>query len=342
MGRAGISTSLLLLGILVFFECGRPQMFAQELSVSAGAAGSGDASSYSWQLDYRYQFDRHLAWSLSWLNEGHELGHRRDGPASQFWTTLPFFSDQFSVAFGAGAYHYSDTQELPRANSANIHGWTPLYSLSATYYTDSPWFVRLTANRINKASDLATNTLALGVGYQLAEKRRRSFYPITGQNNSSNEVTLFLGQSVVNTLYSESAEASAIEFRHALGKYFDWTLTWLNEGNPSIIRRNGLATQAWFGDVYLDRKLYVGLGVGMYLYFDRKAAPVGQDSGRDFAPLVSPGIAYEFGDHWTGRLVWHRVISDYNRDSDIFLVGLGYRWGGRSKHAIGGLRFSDD
>lgn len=31
-------------------------------------------------------------------------------------------------------------------------------------------------------------------------------------------------------------------------------------------------------------------------------------------------------EHWIGRFVFDRVTSNYNRDSDIFLVGLGYSW----------------
>jgi hypothetical protein len=31
-------------------------------------------------------------------------------------------------------------------------------------------------------------------------------------------------------------------------------------------------------------------------------------------------------EHWIIRAVFDRVTSSYNRDSDIFLVGLGYRW----------------
>jgi hypothetical protein len=41
---------------------------------------------------------------------------------------------------------------------------------------------------------------------------------------------------------------------------------------------------------------------------------------------VSLTVARQLSEHWAVRLTWHRVISTYNRDSDIFLLGLGYRW----------------
>jgi hypothetical protein len=53
---------------------------------------------------------------------------------------------------------------------------------------------------------------------------------------------------------------------------------------------------------------------------------VGRKNPAAIAPLVSFTIARQLSDHWVVRVVWDRVISNYNRDSDIFLVGLGYRW----------------
>eukprot|EP01035_Chromulina_nebulosa_P009678 gene9678-13058_t len=149
---------------------------AQELSFQAGTTGSGLAlsSHYSWQLDYRHTLTRHLAWSVAWINEGHELTHHRDGVAGQAWGVLPFHSDTFSLSFGAGAYHYFDTQLLPGGSTANTHGWTPIYSVAATYHTRTPWSLRLTANRINHANGLETNSVVAGAGYTFGERRARS------------------------------------------------------------------------------------------------------------------------------------------------------------------------
>lgn len=54
---------------------------------AAGWADTDDHSSttYSWQLQYRQPFLRHLAASLDWLNEGHLPEHRGDGAATQVW-----------------------------------------------------------------------------------------------------------------------------------------------------------------------------------------------------------------------------------------------------------------
>ncbi len=303
---------------------------AQEFSAQFGTTGSGLAlsSHYSWQLDYRERLYRNLAWSVAWINEGHEPRHHRDGIAAQLWAVLPLQADTFSLSFGAGAYHYFDTELLPGGSTANTHGWTPVYSLAATYYTRTPWFVRLTANRINRANHLETNSLVGGLGYAFGEPRVRIRRAATSGLATAHEVTLFLGQSIVNTAASEGALATAIEFRSGLSPHFEWSASWINEGDPQIIRRNGFSTQLWLVDTFLDRSLAVGLGLGPYLLFDRKHTPVpGQDNPRSLAGLVSPTVTLRLSAHWQTRLTWNRVVSNYNRDADIFLLGLGYRWG---------------
>jgi len=34
--------------------------------------------------------------------------------------------------------------------------------------------------------------------------------------------------------------------------------------------------------------------------------------------------SYRFMPRWTVRLSWNRVVTNYNSDSDIVLVGIGY------------------
>ena len=36
--------------------------------------------------------------------------------------------------------------------------------------------------------------------------------------------------------------------------------------------------------------------------------------------------SYRFSDRWFTRFNWNRVMSNDSRDTDIFLLGLGYRW----------------
>jgi len=42
--------------------------------------------------------------------------------------------------------------------------------------------------------------------------------------------------------------------------------------------------------------------------------------------MLSTTFSYHFAHGWVGRLTWHRVSSNYDRDSDILLAGVGFRF----------------
>ena len=41
------------------------------------------------------------------------------------------------------------------------------------------------------------------------------------------------------------------------------------------------------------------------------------------AGLVSVAGRYHFDQRWVGQLSWNRVVTDYHRDADVLLLGLG-------------------
>jgi hypothetical protein len=292
-------------------------------------------STYSYSLDYRQNITRYFAASISYINEGHVVGHHRDGTASQLWGRLPLFNDRIALAAGVGGYYFFDTQPLPNGDTANVHGGALIYSLSATYYVDHRWFLRAQANRIRPTHQLKTNTADLGLGFWFGREKK----PTKGKLGDSpeeyryvtdNELTLFAGQSVVNTLFSESAVAYAAEYRHGLMPHVDWTVSAIHEGDPEIVRRNGLAAQGWLVNTFFSEKFSVGVGLGPYIYLDRKHPVVrGTANPAAVAPLLSLTLAARFSENWLARLVFDRVVTSYNRDADIFLLGVGYRWKGR-------------
>lgn len=316
------------------FLCGLLRLSAQELSLLGGVMKTSDnaQSSYAWQVDYRQDFYRFLAGSIAYLNEGHVDGHHRDGTAWQVWARLPVFQDRVALAFGAGAYYFFDTQPLPTGDTANVHGTAPIYSLSATGYLSNRWFYRLQVNRINPSHELKTTTATLGAGFWFGREKK----PTKGKLGDSPEqkeyvtepeLTLFGGQSVVNTFISPTALAYAAEYRQGLLPHIDWTASAIYEGDPEIIRRSGLAAQAWAVNTFFNDRVSVGAGLGPYVYLDHKhPARTGGRVPAALAPLISLTFSVRLSDRWLARLMFDRVMSTYNRDSDIFLLGLGYRW----------------
>jgi hypothetical protein len=131
----------------------------------------------------------------------------------------------------------------------------------------------------------------------------------------------------VNTLFSESARAYAGEYRRGVFPHVDWTAAAIYEGDPKIIRRSGIATQLWFVNTFFNNRIAVGGGLGPYIYIDHKhPRDPSQKIPAAIAPLASLTFSVRLSESCIMRLIFDRVVTSYNRDADIILLGLGYRW----------------
>ena len=313
---------------------------AQEVSFLAGRGGlpNFSSSSYSWDIDYRQHLYENLSGSVSWINEGHIAGQHRDGTAAQLWLDLPLAKGRYTLSAGLGAYYYFDTVPLGNGDSADLHGAAPIYSFSATAYVTDRWFARLLVNRINARHDFKSNTALLGFGYWFGRDKwptpgKLDAKPVDAAFVTENELTVYGGRSVVNTFYSEHSFAWAVDYRRGLMPHVDGTVSFIYEGDPKVIRRSGLGLQVCPVNTFFNERVTVGIGLGAYLYIDNKhpgasrQLAVGASVNTPaMAPLISPTFAVQLSDRWLVRVVWHRIMTNYNRDSDVFLLGAGYRW----------------
>ncbi|MBW8781607.1 MAG: hypothetical protein JF599_06945 [Verrucomicrobia bacterium] len=325
----GLLLSIVAAWLSLFATPGR----AQELTFLAGTMGKGDfdETSYSWQVDYRQDIYRNLAASVAYLNEGHVLDHHRDGTAWELWGNLPFCNDRIALSLGGGVYYFYDTQPFG-AGTQNVHGAAPIFSFSATGYFTDRVFCRLMVNHVAPTNDFHSTTAAVGIGVWFGpHKRPRGPEPSKDPAEPDDyvtepQLTVFGGQSVVNTFLSEKAIAGAIEYRQGILPHVDGTVSGIYEGDPKIIRRSGAAAQLWAVNAFYDNRISVGVGIGPYVYIDRRDSQASGSNPAAVAPLVSLTFAVRLSEHWLARLVFDRVTSSYNRDSDIFLAGVGYSW----------------
>jgi len=296
------------------------------------------SSTYAWEVDYSQQFQRNLSGSVSWINEGHIPGHHRDGTSAQLWIDFPMNDGRYTLSVGGGGYYYFDTQFLPNGDSLDVHGTAPIVSLSATAYLSDRWFARVLFNRINPCDNFRSNTALLGFGYWYGQDKR----PMPGQlggapedkyDVTGDEFTVYSGISIVNASAGFHGAALAAEYRHGLMRHLDGTVSLIHEGDPRIVRRSGVGFQVWPVNTFFNDRIAVGFGIGAYLYVDnrhlgpaRKLPFGGTANTPAFAPLISPTFALRLSDRWLARTVWNRVVTNYNRDSDVILIGLGYRW----------------
>lgn len=313
------------------FLMAAPAAHAQEFSLFGGAARTASTNTYSWAFEYQEGLGDYAAASFMWLNEGHVPDHHRDGQAIQFWLRLPLAQRRFVVSAGIGPYRYFDTTSAAQGGSySNDHGWGVVYSVRAAYYTSSRWIAQLQLNRVHVQRGPDSSSVLLGVGYQLdapGSQGPRAWAPSRSTRVTDNEVTLYLGKTIVNSDTSDSALGGAIDYRRGLMKYLDITVGYLHEGDTKLARRDGITSQLWATRAFFSDKLTLGVGAGVYYALNEHEESANPGPGEhQFSGLISISGSYRFTDHWAARLTWNRVLTRYDRDTDVILAGIGYRF----------------
>jgi len=307
--------------------------YAQELTLFVGSLRDSGTKqgSHAWAVEYQQGLGENTAASFSWMNEGHIPGHHRDGQAVQIWGRANVLNRRLSLAVGIGAYRYFDTIESSAGGGyANLHGWGAVGSLAATYYSSGSWLLQLRASRIVTRNSFDTSSLMLGVGYQLEPMTERGpmrSAPYQTGKTTSDEFTVFLGRTIVNSYHSEHDTAGAIEYRHSPARHVDVSVGVINEGDAGLVRRRGVTAQIWgVREVLASDRLALGVGFGPYVATDRNrtAAPGDADASR-FSWIITATASLRFGRHWDARFSWNRITTHYNRDTDLLLFGVGYR-----------------
>jgi hypothetical protein len=96
----------------------------------------------------------------------------------------------------------------------------------------------------------------------------------------------------------------------------------LYEGRSSLIDRYGLTTQLWLAKPFLDDRISLGIGAGPYFAVDQRLA-----ERKERIPVIfSTTGSIRITDNVHIRATWDRIITTYDRDTDIFLGGIGYRF----------------
>lgn len=311
-----------------------PAALGQELYLLGGAINNTDSGdrSYAWALEYMQGLGKYTAVSVSWLNEGHLPNNHRDGISAQLWGRVNLFHQRFSLAAGIGPYLFYDTLQARNGRGfSDTHGEGAIASIAGIWYTESRWLLQVRANWIETGNSIDTASVMFGIGYQLDAPPVRgplSAAPPQRERTTRNEITVLIGQTIVNSLGSQQATAQSVEYRRGLARYVDATVAWLNEGDERLYRRNGLLAQLWAVREFLDDRIALGIGFGPYWLIDsyRDVSPANQGGHDRIAGIVSLTASYRVTADWALRLSWNRIATSYNQDSDVIMAGPSYRF----------------
>jgi hypothetical protein len=302
-------------------------VLAQEVFVRFGdtrETGTNSSQTYSYGVSYFQGFGENLAWSVGYLNEGHFSNNKRDGLDFQGWARVNVLNRRLSLGIGAGPYLYWNTVlGTVRSDFTDQHGVGAIFSAAANWYTENRLIIQGKVNYVTTPNSVDTLSATIGLGYQLDKPDRPG--PLTGPSPApvqglKNEVTFFAGRTVTNAGHDDAAGAESLQYRRNLAPHFDWTIGWLNEHHP--VSRTGPATEIWAGRTFIDDHFGLEIGLGPYLVYDYH----GQQNTTRLNWLVSLSGSIRFTEHWLLRGTWHRVTTDNDRDTDIFMAGIGYRF----------------
>jgi len=326
--RLGAALALLAAGCAAIL----PDAAAQEIYGLAGALQADTAErerASAWLISYHQALGEHLAASFTYQNEGHVPNHHRDGQSLQLWAKTTAFSPRLSFAAGAGPYRYYDTTVATGESTrdySNAHGYGVLYSATATWSGAGRWLYQVRLDHVETKKSIDTTELVFGVGYKL-DKDDESVYRGSEARPAAkrDELTLFAGATIVNSLGSENdnSVAASIEYRHAFGPAFRGSIAWLHEGNANLVGRYGIVTQGWYEPSFFGDRFTLGAGLGVYVAVDEEREG---DHDAFAAGILTMTASYRIGRDWTGRFSWSRVLSNYDRDTDVLLFGVGYRF----------------
>lgn len=303
---------------------------ASELYALGGAMHSLSPSdtSYSWQIEYRQDILKHLAGGISYLNEGHIRGHHRDGYSPQLWVRSELLAYRLTVAAAAGPYFFLDTVNNPLTarGFTNDHGLKAMVSLALAYHLQDDLIFEVRSNWV--AGDQGFNTLSVlgGIGYHFDPDLEPVDAMKDHRDGANNEITVFGGRTIVNSFRSQESLAIGVEYRRRLLRHLEWTIGGIHEGDTRLSRRDGLVTQIWPNQDLLEGLFSVGAGIGPYLDVSHHDNALNGDDDRRVACLLTLSGAWRMTPHWSLRLSWNRLVTSNDRDTDIIMGGLGFRF----------------
>jgi hypothetical protein len=321
-----IRTGFLCTAALLLAQLAPGHSSAQQFSVMGGAVRehgwNDDAKSYA--LEYSAPLTKTFSYSVGYLNEGHVTDHHRDGIGAQLWAGLNL-TNSWVVKAGVGPYVYFDTAAKPGNTYADDHGLGVIASVATSYQLTQRWGVELRANRVMTSRSVDLTSALVGVNYTFdapgAATAKGSSSTWQSYSQKPNELAVLAGQTWVNNFESETATAFHVEYRRSLSRNFDWTAGVVREGAPGPLNRTGILSQLWAVRPFWNDRATIGIGLGPYL---------ARDSKDDDRTRLSAGVSFTgsvmLTNNFLVRATWNRIATQYDRDTDVILIGAGLRW----------------
>lgn len=300
--------------------------YGHEIFVNAGLTRDTGTSTdrFQWAVSYLHEIGQHTAFSFSYINEGHQPSNHRDGVAGQIWARTQLQKPRLVLGLGIGPYVYFDTHIHGDGSHHDLHGLAGIASGTVTWHGLAPFLIQGRVNYLVANKSFDTLSATIGVGYELDASVSSGRAPAGNRGENRNEITAYYGEAVLNSARSERQKAWSFEYRRNVARYMDLSAAWLWEGDKRPLDRYGIVAQFWLVHPFFDDRLTLAAGIGPYLAYDKYRLSGGG------VTKIEGDIAFRASYRFWGNLAavasWSRIFSTHDRDSDVFLGGLGYRF----------------
>jgi hypothetical protein len=302
-------------------------VFGQEVSFLAGATQTEDHSTYNWQLDYHQQLDRRFAASLAWINEGHVVGHRRDGATAQLWVEQPW-ARRWRFGAAVGPYLYFDTEPNDGDRGyGDHHGLGVAATAGAWYRAWGALDLQLRLTGLWAQGDYNTHSIMLGAGYSFAHLLERT-RPAGDEGSGGvdwfdgrQQISAFAGVSTLNSLAIRNWSTYGLDYQYGFNSWLSAAGTaFIDRGTHSPHNRIALQTRIFHRVADSPLTLSAGMGASLTLV----------ESGTPSQETVEGLLLLRAGWNITRRLSleasWFRTFTQDDHDLDIMLGGIAWRF----------------
>lgn len=268
-----------------------------------GLTGMGKTA-YAYQAGFDRNMSEHFSVGATYYNEGHLPNDHRDGLSVQGWYGLKL-SPSLSLKLGMGPYLSMDTN-YTGGTEVNQKGYGVLSSAALKWHpTSSSWYLRAQYNNVLLVNGYGSNALLVGLGTDY-EKRKIGLGPET-------DISVWGGVSRTTYNTSENGLAFQLEAKRPINEYLSYSVAYLNEGDTVSADRQGVMGQIWL-EGHSDKWNY-GAGFGPYLAYDKL------QTGPNILAAGSFRVMRNVTKNTQAGVMYTRIASTYNRDSDVYMVG---------------------
>ncbi len=283
---------------------------------------SQSGTSQSWQVYFKKEYQNQWGFNLSYLNEGHFNNDFRDGVSLQGeWFSQCIWDEDLGFDVGVGPYLYFNTTD-PNNNVGqyeNQHGLALNTSFNATLYRFDPLLLNVSLSRIQTTGNNNTNMLMMGVSWDL-DRPLNLLHLLPLANLGQQEVIAAYGRGMVDGRPVAFSPSYSMSYHYLVNTLFTVSVSYLNEGDNDLTHRQGINFMGWLQHSFYKGRLTFAGGVGPYFYKDT------EHPNQHIAGIIGLATSYQITNHWLGRFEWDRVATNNNTDSDLYWLGVGYRF----------------